>query len=130
MGSGISETEHIELTKVIETLVDDNDALKRDNAELQNFLADTREELRAVQEEFEEYRLNPPVMARAGKLPYEVRLWQSFSHYYSLVSPHLRQHHYRTSMPASTLKEMVIFMFRTLRLLIHPSRWAHSPVEK
>jgi regulator of replication initiation timing len=81
MGSGISETEHIELTKVIETLVDDNDALKRDNAELQNFLADTREEMRAVQEEFEEFRLNPPVMARAGKPPFmKYILWQSFSH--------------------------------------------------
>jgi hypothetical protein len=40
--------------------VDDNETLKRDNAELQTLLADTREDCRALQEEVEDQRVNPP----------------------------------------------------------------------
>ena len=45
-----------EVTKVLESLVADNEVLKRDNAELQNLLAQEREELRTMQEELEERR--------------------------------------------------------------------------
>ncbi|KAI0320214.1 hypothetical protein OF83DRAFT_1169499 [Amylostereum chailletii] len=45
-----------EVTKILENLVADNEALKQSNTELQDMLADSREELRALQEEAEEYR--------------------------------------------------------------------------
>ncbi|KZT06528.1 uncharacterized protein LAESUDRAFT_181974 [Laetiporus sulphureus 93-53] len=45
-----------EVTKVLESLVADNEALKRDNAELRNLLAEAREDLRSLQEEVEERR--------------------------------------------------------------------------
>lgn len=48
------------MTNVIESLVDDNEALKRNHAELQNLLAEAREEINALQEEVEEQRANPP----------------------------------------------------------------------
>lgn len=44
------------MTKVLESLVADNENLKRDNAELQNLLSDAREDLRALQEEVGEHR--------------------------------------------------------------------------
>ncbi|KAJ7167824.1 hypothetical protein C8R46DRAFT_1350756 [Mycena filopes] len=50
-----------ELTTVLETLVSDNETLKRDNAELQTLLADSREDCRALQEEVEDGRVNPGV---------------------------------------------------------------------
>ncbi|EED81094.1 predicted protein [Postia placenta Mad-698-R] len=49
-------SEDAEVTKILESLVADNEALKRDNAELQNMLAETREDVRALQEEVEERR--------------------------------------------------------------------------
>ncbi|KZP21552.1 hypothetical protein FIBSPDRAFT_931580 [Athelia psychrophila] len=48
--------EENEVTKVLESLVADNENLKRDNAELQNLLSDAREDLRALQEEVGEHR--------------------------------------------------------------------------
>ncbi|PIL37486.1 hypothetical protein GSI_01180 [Ganoderma sinense ZZ0214-1] len=45
-----------EVTKVLESLVADNEALKHDNAELQNLLTAEREELHSLQEELEERR--------------------------------------------------------------------------
>ncbi len=56
--------EQTELTKVLESLMDDNEVLKRDTAELQHFLAESREEIHALQEEVEEYRANAP--SRSG----------------------------------------------------------------
>ncbi|THH31890.1 hypothetical protein EUX98_g2274 [Antrodiella citrinella] len=47
-----------EVTKVLESLVANNEALKRDNAELQNILTETREDLRILQEEIDERRAN------------------------------------------------------------------------
>lgn len=44
------------MTSVLETLVNDNETLKRDNAELQNLLAESREDFHALQEELEEQR--------------------------------------------------------------------------
>ncbi|KAI8982749.1 hypothetical protein BD414DRAFT_490998 [Trametes punicea] len=45
-----------EVTKVLESLVADNEALKRDNAELQKLLSASREDLRSLQDELEERR--------------------------------------------------------------------------
>lgn len=58
--------EQPELTGVLETLVDDNETLKRDNAELQALLADAREDCRALQEEVEDQRVNPPPPRSGG----------------------------------------------------------------
>jgi len=49
-----------ELTSVLESLVHDNEVLKRDNAELQHLLAESREDLHDLQEEVDEQRANPP----------------------------------------------------------------------
>ncbi|KAH9948736.1 hypothetical protein B0H21DRAFT_210945 [Amylocystis lapponica] len=49
-------TEDAEVTKVLESLVADNEALKRDNAELQNLLTESREDMHTLQEEVEERR--------------------------------------------------------------------------
>lgn len=53
-----------EITKVLESLVADNEALKHDYAEVQNLLAETREDLRALQEEIDERRANDPTLSR------------------------------------------------------------------
>ncbi|KAG8746822.1 hypothetical protein FRC10_003344 [Ceratobasidium sp. 414] len=45
-----------EVTRVLEALVADNEALKRDAAELQNMLTESREDARALQEEITEMR--------------------------------------------------------------------------
>ena len=55
----VSQTSHpedAEFTRVLESLVSENEALKHDNAELQNLLADSREDIRALREEVEEQR--------------------------------------------------------------------------
>ena len=49
---------------MMESLVADNEALKRDVAELQNLLTESREELRTLQEEVEETRALPGAMRR------------------------------------------------------------------
>ncbi|KAJ7248397.1 hypothetical protein C8J57DRAFT_1080252 [Mycena rebaudengoi] len=59
--------EQPELTSVLETLVDDNETLKRDNAELQQLLADAREDCRALQEEVEDQRVNPGPVSRGAE---------------------------------------------------------------
>ncbi|KAK0461600.1 uncharacterized protein EV420DRAFT_1526159 [Desarmillaria tabescens] len=72
-----------EFTKVLESLVDDNESLKRDNAELQHFLSESREEIHALQEEVEEY----PGTPRA---------------------PTFRHHFHSGSMPSSILREQML----------------------
>ena len=48
-------------------MVHDNEVLKRDNAELQHLVAESREEIHRLQEELEEQRVNPPSrMSRSG----------------------------------------------------------------
>ncbi|KAG7097518.1 hypothetical protein E1B28_004861 [Marasmius oreades] len=50
-----------DLTQMLESLVDDNEALKRDNVELQTLLAQSRDDTSALQQEVEEQRaLNAP----------------------------------------------------------------------
>ncbi|KAF8883152.1 hypothetical protein CPB84DRAFT_1851011 [Gymnopilus junonius] len=62
-----AKAEEEELTPVLESLVQDNDILKRDNAELQHLLADTREDVNALQLELEEQRaLAPPPRSGAN----------------------------------------------------------------
>ncbi|KAF8626714.1 hypothetical protein AX17_006481 [Amanita inopinata Kibby_2008] len=60
-------TEHDELMRVLGSLVNDNETLKRDNDELQKLLSDCREDLHALQEEVEEQRLNPQIPSKALK---------------------------------------------------------------
>jgi uncharacterized protein YlxW (UPF0749 family) len=48
--------EDTEVMKVLESLVADNENLKHYNAELQNLLTETREDVRTLQEEVEEHR--------------------------------------------------------------------------
>ena len=57
-GQQLSPDDHDGLAKVIESLVNDNEVLKRDNAELQHLLADCREDLHVLQEEVEEQKVN------------------------------------------------------------------------
>lgn len=49
-----------EVTQVMESLVADNEALKRDIAELQNLLAESREDVRLLRDEVEESRAQAP----------------------------------------------------------------------
>jgi chromosome segregation ATPase len=61
IGSPSSSSEHTELTNVLKQLVDDNERLKRDNAELQTLLAESRDDLHALQQEVEEQHASMPV---------------------------------------------------------------------
>ncbi|KAI0089248.1 hypothetical protein BDY19DRAFT_944884 [Irpex rosettiformis] len=49
-----------EVTKVLESLVADNEDLKHDNAELQDLLTEAREDLRVLREEVDEHRAETP----------------------------------------------------------------------
>lgn len=64
--------EQTELLNVLESIVGDNETLKRDNAELQIMLSDSREEIHTLQEEIEEYRAKPPSRS-GGKVPKTVK---------------------------------------------------------
>ncbi|KAJ7571938.1 hypothetical protein C8J56DRAFT_1176433 [Mycena floridula] len=81
-----------EVTKVLESLVDDNEVLKRDNMELQRFLADSREDMRALQEELDEQRASR-VSRPGANTP---------------TTPSFRQHFYSGSMSSSAIKEHLI----------------------
>ncbi|KAJ7506672.1 hypothetical protein B0H11DRAFT_2323021 [Mycena galericulata] len=85
VGAPLREQES-ELTGVLTTLVDDNETLKRDNAELQALLADAREDCRALQEEVEDQRVNPPPPRSGAGTP-----------------SHLRQHFHTGSVPSAML---------------------------
>jgi regulator of replication initiation timing len=52
--------EETEIMKVLESLVEDNEGLKRDNAELQHLLTEAREDYHSLKEEVEEQRANQP----------------------------------------------------------------------
>lgn len=68
-----------ELTKVLESLVNDSETLKRDNAELQRLLTESREDLHALQEEVDEQRANPPPSPRPAVNPSHTRHFSSSS---------------------------------------------------
>ncbi|KAI0677177.1 hypothetical protein C8Q78DRAFT_1159371 [Trametes maxima] len=61
---GHSSTQDVEVTQVLESLVADNEAFKRDNAELQNLLSASREDIRLLQEELEERRASDTPFSR------------------------------------------------------------------
>ena len=59
-------TDQPEVTDVMESLVADNEALKRDIAELQNLLAESREDVRTLREEMEEARMHVPSTSKGN----------------------------------------------------------------
>lgn len=61
---GQSSAEESEISKVLESLVADNEALKRDNAELQHLLDETREDIRTLQDEVDEHRAGSGSLGR------------------------------------------------------------------
>ncbi|EPQ58932.1 hypothetical protein GLOTRDRAFT_54511, partial [Gloeophyllum trabeum ATCC 11539] len=63
-----TNAEDPEVTKVLESLVADNEALKHDNAELQNLLTELREDYRSLQEEVEEQRAS--LLSRTVETPH------------------------------------------------------------
>jgi hypothetical protein len=67
-----------EITKILETLVADNEDLKRNNAELQNLLGESREDVHALNEELDELRA-----AAAAKPPPRLFLLQFRIAYHS-----------------------------------------------
>ncbi|KAJ3501719.1 hypothetical protein NLJ89_g9213 [Agrocybe chaxingu] len=79
-----------ELTSVLESLVQDNETLQRDNAELQHLLSEAREDLHALQEEVEESRANPPPPSRSGANTPHSRHFHSGS-VTSMFSPRVRR---------------------------------------
>ncbi|KAJ3964231.1 hypothetical protein EV361DRAFT_942574 [Lentinula raphanica] len=88
-----STSESAELTTVLESLVNDNEGLKRDNAELQTLLAESRDDLHALQQEVEEQRANIPIKSPR-------------SHTGTPLHTHFRRsHHYSGSVPSTSLKE-------------------------
>ncbi|KAG8897961.1 hypothetical protein FRB99_007771, partial [Tulasnella sp. 403] len=66
---GLAGGENPEVTRILESLVADNEAIKRDNAELQNLLTETREDLRLVREELSEYQAGPSNTFQRGMTP-------------------------------------------------------------
>lgn len=58
-----------EITKILESLVQDNETLKHDNNELQQLLAESREDFTSLQEEYEEFKANP-LIPRSGGMCY------------------------------------------------------------
>ena len=59
------QADNSELTHLLEALVADGEALKRDNAELRNFLGEARTEIRTLSDEVLELR--------AGTIPVDLR---------------------------------------------------------
>jgi hypothetical protein len=51
-----------ETTRVLESLVADNETLKRDIAELQNLLLESRDDVRMLRDELEEHRALTPAI--------------------------------------------------------------------
>ncbi|KAJ7281790.1 hypothetical protein C8J57DRAFT_82763 [Mycena rebaudengoi] len=93
---------------VLEILVDDNETLKRNNVELQQLLADAREDCRALQEEVEDQCMNPGSVSRAG-------------------TPSFSRHYHTGSVPAAMLSPT--YGFKRSRAskqynLLHPRRTA------
>ncbi|TBU46395.1 hypothetical protein BD309DRAFT_954190 [Dichomitus squalens] len=75
-----------EVTKVLESLVADNEALKRDNAELQNLLGAEREELHSLQEELEERRASDTPFRRGHRFTHSGNSF-TFHDTFSPLSP-------------------------------------------
>ena len=74
--------EQNELTTVLESLVSDNETLKRDNAELQSMLTESREEMHKLQEELEELRARSFSIISRGKRSSPSRLTTAINGHY------------------------------------------------
>ncbi|KAJ4479042.1 hypothetical protein J3R30DRAFT_3702071 [Lentinula aciculospora] len=95
-----STSESAEFTKVLESLVNDNEGLKRDNAELQTLLAESRDDLHALQQEVEEQRAN--MLMKSPRSHAGTPLHSHFG----------RSHHHSGSVPSSSMKEHIAPMYR------------------
>ena len=116
-------TEQASLTNVLGSLVNDNDTLKHDNAELQNLLAESREETYRLQQEVAEHRVNPPSRA-GGKCEYFPTPC-FYSQSYKAGTPHLRPPAFSGSAPSSLLNEHTVrhifFISPTFYVCVIPS---------
>ncbi|KAJ4486463.1 hypothetical protein C8R41DRAFT_768738 [Lentinula lateritia] len=88
-----STSESAEVTNVLESLVNDNEGLKRDNAELQSLLAESRDDLHALQQEVEERRADMPM--KSPRSHAGTPLHANFG----------RSHHYSGSLSSSSMRE-------------------------
>lgn len=95
-----AEIHDAEVTKVLESLVADNEALKRDNAELQNLLAAEREELHTLQEELEERRASDTPFRRGHRFTHS---GNSFT-FHDTSAPLSPTFHVGTAPSASVLR--------------------------
>ncbi|KAJ3788914.1 hypothetical protein GGU10DRAFT_344963 [Lentinula aff. detonsa] len=87
-----STSESAELTTVLESLVKDNEGLKRDNAELQTLLAESRDDLHALQQEVEEQRANMPMKSPRFHAGTPLHGHFRSSHHYSGSVPSVKEH--------------------------------------
>jgi hypothetical protein len=93
------------LTNVLESLVNDNEILKGDNAELQHFLAESREDLHELQERLEEQRANIASYRRLTIFSSIIRQVISDDTAAELPqTPQSRHHHLPSSAPHSESK--------------------------
>lgn len=99
------EAEQEEMAKVLESLVSDNEILKRDNGELQRLLAESREDLHALQEELEEQKATYPSRA-----------------------PTPLRHHHTGSMPTSNFKDYIMQKNRRSESADRRSRHSFEPL--
>jgi len=58
--------------KVLHSLVEDNEGLKRDNAEMHRLLAESREDYHILQDELEEQRANSPSRGKISICAWEL----------------------------------------------------------
>lgn len=107
-----------EVTKVLESLVADNEALKRDAAELQNILAETREDMRVLQEEIDERRAQDPSTSKHHR--HTSSLASSAYHDLSPTSPTFRFSTF-SSRGAPAIDRRSVSMERPRRVIVRPS---------
>lgn len=84
---------------MLESLVNDNEGLKRDNAELQSLLAESRDDLHALQQEVEERRADMPM--KSPRSHAGTPLHANFG----------RSHHYSGSLSSSSMREHIVSKF-------------------
>jgi hypothetical protein len=96
-----------ELAKVLESLVNDSETLKWDNAELQRLLTESREDLHALQEEVDEQRANTPPSPRpAGKVIYPFKLYVLLR--IGTVNPSYTRHFSSSSLSPIKVKDLPV----------------------
>jgi hypothetical protein len=93
---------------VLEILVDDNETLKRNNLELQQLLADAREDCRALQEEVEDQCVNPGSVSRGACFFF---LFVAGDGRWAAGTPSFSRHYHTGSVPAAMLSPVGGFVF-------------------